>query len=262
MLGSDVALFKASDPETIVDSYIVEERSVPKVDECQNWELISTTIEDGWMIIEMIRPLDTMDTQDHEIINDSNILAPTRLIAAWGDSDTVSYHGFNVGKIATYLFDQQSDVASSRTEDFHTVMDAQSEGFFEIRENNFTIPPRDTTYQYVCKTFAELQVEYNLPNPGNGSLYFIGAEAIISPETEQYVHHFIVGGGRSTGGCGEETQEMMLWGWAPGEEPQAFPPDVGFAMFGPDSQIQTLVIQIHYNNPAGVPDQIGEIRDG
>jgi hypothetical protein len=255
MLGSDIALFKVSEPDTILDTYVVEDRaSGPLVDECQNWEIMSSTIQEGWIIVEIMRPLDTMDTQDHQIVNDSTRVASTRLIAAWGDSD-VAYHGTNVGKIATRLY--SSEEAGAIGSDFNAQMEVEADGFFEIRESQFTIPARDTTYQYVCKNFTELQVEYNLPDLGNGSLYFIGGEAILTPETEQYVHHFIVGGGGNRESC-DENYGGMLWGWAPGEEPQAFPSDVGIPMFGPDDQIQSITIQIHYNNPGQVSDQIGK----
>ena len=257
MLGSDMALFKASDPETILDSYVVEDRNPgPLVDECQSWQLVSSIIEDGWLIVEMNRPLDTMDTQDLQILNDAELIAETRLIAAWGDSESVSYHGFNVGKVATKLYSPQrgDDVTAS----FQERAEAASDGFLEIRENNYNIPARDTTYQYVCKNFAELQAEFNLPDPGNGSLHFIGVEAILSPETEQFVHHFIVGGGA---GCtsNDDASTNMLWGWAPGEEPLLLPSNVGIPMFGPNDAIQSISIEIHYNNPGEVPDQIGKL---
>mmetsp|Transcript_54341 Transcript_54341/g.131897 ORF Transcript_54341/g.131897 Transcript_54341/m.131897 type:complete len:591 (+) Transcript_54341:425-2197(+) len=253
MLGSDMALFKTSDPESIVDSYVVEDRfSGPLVDECQSWQLVSSTIEDGWLIVEMTRPLDTMDTQDLQILNDVELIAETRLIAAWGDSESVSYHGFNVGKIATQLYSSESGDGSSTS--FKELAEATSDGFLEIRESNYTIPARDTTYHNVCKNFTELQAEYNLPDPGDGSLYFIGIEAILSAETEQYVHHFIVGGGSAE--CNDDFSVNMLWGWAPGEEPLLLPSNVGIPMFGPNDAIQSISIQIHYNNPGEVPDQI------
>ena len=255
MLGSDMALFKTSDPETILDSYVVEDRySGPLVDECQSWRLLSSTIDDGWLIVEMDRPLDTMDTQDLQILNDAQLIAETRLIAAWGDTESVSYHGFNVGKVATRLYSSQS--GDDSTASFKELAEAASDGFLEIRESNYTIPARDTTYEYVCKSFAELKAEFNLPDPGDGSLYFIGVEAVLSPETEQFVHHFIVGGGSAE--CNDDFSQNMLWGWAPGEEPLLLPSNVGIPMFGPNDAIQSISIQIHYNNPGEVPDQIGK----
>lgn len=256
MLGSDVVTFLASDPTKVVDGFILEERAAPKVDDCQNWELVAAVMDDGWMIIEMIRPLDTRDTQDFAIVDDSGPFISTRLVAAWGDSESVSYHGFNVGKTATTLYGDAAGSATTSANDFQAVMDAQADGFFEIRESNFTIPANETTYHYVCKSFAELQAEYGLPDPGDGTITFIGAEPVLTPETEQYVHHFIVGGGTSGDSCDES--EFMLWGWAPGEETQAFPSDVGIPMFGPGDQIQSINIEIHYNNPAETPNQIGE----
>ena len=63
MLGSDVALFRASQSDTLVDSYILESRSDPLTDDSQDWTLLSSETIDGWIIVEMTRKLDTGDNQ-------------------------------------------------------------------------------------------------------------------------------------------------------------------------------------------------------
>jgi DOMON domain len=198
MLGSDIALWESGNPDTIRDSYVVEDFDVPKLDDCQSWTLNNHIMENGWIIVEMTRLLDTMDTQDHKLIDDSRLPTPTRLIAAWGDSPTVSFHGFQVGKISATIFPLPEIVDEAETavdvtfaRDFEEVMEEQADGYFEILSDNYTIPAQETTYRYVCKSFDELQALYNLPQTEDGILTFIGGGAVLSPETQPYVHHFI-----------------------------------------------------------------------
>jgi hypothetical protein len=245
MLGSDIALFETANPSTIRDSYVLEDFDVPKEDDCQHWTMVHSTIDSGWLIVEMSRPLDTMDMQDHPLVDDSRLSAPTRLIAAWGDSPTVSFHGFQVGKISTTIFDidaQVNNVDTVLSTDFDKHMDEQADGFFEIVAENYTIPANETTYYYICKTFEELKEKFNLPETDDGILTFVGGGAVLAPMTEPHVHHFI---GRSDGRilhhgimlidvltCSSHnavyghsnpnpTEEEcgrgdVLWGWAPG----------------------------------------------
>jgi hypothetical protein len=198
MLGSDIALFQTANPSTIRDSYVVEAFDVPKEDGCQHWTLIESTMDSGWLIVEMSRPLDTMDTQDHPLVDDSNLSAQTRLIAAWGDSPTVSFHGFQVGKISVTIFgnDGESnnddvDTTKNLSRNFEELMEEQADGYFDVLAENYTIPADHTTYHYVCKSFEELKEKYNLPETEDGILTFIGGGAVLSPTTEPYVHHFI-----------------------------------------------------------------------
>lgn len=193
MLGSDLGLYETAKPDGVTDAYVVEER-VPIVDDCQHWTLVgvhddSATGDGEWLIVEMSRPLDTMDPQDIAIVDDADLFAPTRMIAAWGDTPEVGYHGSNVGKNSVKLFGDRSNVDA--TLGFEELMEVQADGFFEVRESNFTIPAAETTYQEICKTYAELKVEYNLPDTETGTLTFIGGGAVLSPETRQHVHHFL-----------------------------------------------------------------------
>lgn len=254
MLGSDIALFETANPSTIRDSYVVEDFDVPKEDDCQHWTLIDSTIDSGWLIVEMSRLLDTKDLQDHALMDDSQLPIATRLIAAWGDSPTASYHGFQVGKTSTTIFDNQADannLNSTLARDFEEVMNEQADGYFEILAENYTIPANETTYHYVCKSFEELKEKFNLPETENGILTFVGGGAVLAPNTEPYVHHFIVFGSSNPNPTPEECTQGgdMLWGWAPGEEPKAMPDNIGISMFDPNGNLRSIGIEIHYNNP-------------
>jgi hypothetical protein len=61
MRGSDMALYQSSTPDDIVDAYVVDDLSTPLEDDCQDWILKDTTTDDGWMIVEFSRLLDTQD---------------------------------------------------------------------------------------------------------------------------------------------------------------------------------------------------------
>ena len=69
--------------------------------------------------------LNTGDTQDHIIKNDTDFRAPpTRIIAAWGDTESLSYHGENRASNAVRII---ADPSSSSSESdafffFNTVM--------------------------------------------------------------------------------------------------------------------------------------------
>ena len=81
---------------------------------------------------------------------------------------------------------------------------------------------------------------------------------IISKETEQFVHHFVVWLARD---CTEESYftRQMVYAWAPGDEGFALPDDVGFPFLNSENN-QAIHMQIHYNNPSlisGMKDSSG-----
>ena len=174
MIGSDMALFEASSPNEIIDAHVVDDRAMPLTDTtCQDWILKSTTTpiagENGWIIVEMSRLLDTHDMQDHALKDDSAISTPpTRLIAAWGDDSTVSYHGDKVARSSVRLF------ASEYTPLKEILSDA-SDGYFDVLQDMYEIPSNETTYYELCKTFSELSGA--LPE-GTSNVTMIGGESV------------------------------------------------------------------------------------
>jgi hypothetical protein len=265
MLGSDMALFETEHPSSVKDAYVLEDFAHPKLDDCHHWTLLNVQNENGWLIVELSRPFDTQDMQDHAIVDDSApMVVPTRLIAAWGDSPTVSYHGLNVGKISTKIFPTVDAQTGSATEtdvvpaaNFEKRMEEESDGYFEVVAANYSIPAQETTYHYVCKSFEELRAEFDLPAAENETLTLVANGAVLSPDTKQYVHHFIVYGhaqGNLTAEqCGPSAD--MLAGWAPGEQPMSLPKDVGITI-GPGTPFNTIVVEIHYNNPGKVTNLV------
>lgn len=93
MKGSDVLIFEAIEPDTVKDAYIREER-YPQLDDCQSWEMVSSSIDTDFLIVEVRRKLDTQDDQDWPIRRDaSRDTALHCIIAAWGDGSHMGYHG-------------------------------------------------------------------------------------------------------------------------------------------------------------------------
>lgn len=244
MFGSDVVYFESSNPDKIVDSHIVESRAAPLVDECQNWGLISATNEEGWIILEAKRPLDTGDFQDHVIRNDEELwMAPTRLIAAWGDQSSIGYHGLNTARNSVRLFAKNSGNISNALQ---ASLETNSDGSFDVTESMYQIPARDTTYNEYCMTYSDIQKEIGTETV---PLTLIGAIPIITEETRAFVHHFTV---YIQPNCGFDIQaRSMVYVWGPGDEGMSLPDDVGFPLFETDDR-QAIWIQIHYNNPSSI----------
>lgn len=173
MIGSDMALFQASQPTEIVDAHVVDQLAMPLTDtNCQDWKLKSSPIDgtNGWIIVEMSRLLDTQDSQDHVLKDDADIWRPpTRIIAAWGDDSTVSYHGKNKARTAVRIFASEATVVDD-------VLSEASDGYFDVVQEDFEIPTNETYYHELCKTFDELSGA--LPE-GQSNVTMIGGESIF-----------------------------------------------------------------------------------
>ena len=171
MIGSDMALFQASQPTELIDAHVVDQLAMPLTDStCQDWTLKSSPIagENGWIIVEMSRLLETQDTQDHALKNDAEIWrAPTRIIAAWGDDTSISYHGDNKARTAVRLFATDS----TPLED---VLSEASDGFFDVLQEEFELPTNETYYHSLCKMYEELSSK--LPE-GQRNVTMIGGES-------------------------------------------------------------------------------------
>lgn len=167
------------------------------------------------MVVEMSRLLDTRDTQDHAIKNDEELWsAPTRIIAAWGDETSVSYHGNSKSRASVRLFaegDDSVDDGVGLRED----LESESDGYFEVREDNYVIPARETTYHDICKTYDEL---FDVDSQDEDGVAVIGGAPFFTEETEQYLqhfHHFTVYVASS---CDERAfPRSMIYMWAPGK---------------------------------------------
>lgn len=150
---------------------------MPMKDDCQNWNLKRVTNnEDGWIIVEMSRLLDTGDAQDHVIKNDKELyMPPTRIIAAWGDSDTTSYHGGKKSRDSVRFFANHSN-GKSEMQALRDTLEEESDGHFEVFQDQFEIPAEETTYHELCIPFNELNLELA---EGQNSVTMIGGKLLF-----------------------------------------------------------------------------------
>jgi hypothetical protein len=245
MTGADMVLFTAARPNELVDAYTGDERS-PQIDDCvSDWEYVSSNIDldGGFIMFETKRQLNTDDPQDKPIVNDaSSFMPPHRVIAAWGDSVEVGYHGLNRAR-GSIRFYGAGDEAST----FKAEMERSAEGVIEIRAKNYTIPQEDTIYQSFCFSRQDLIAQGLLDT--TDSLNAVGWEPIVQPGNEAFVHHYVVMGSTQPY-CNETEMDVtfteMAYVWAPGENGMALPDFLGAPLFG-DSGFQAFELQIHYN---------------
>ena len=217
MIGSDIMLFERMTNE-VIDSYVIEDKGAgPLVDDCQDWTLVNATIleDEGWMIIEVKRALDTLDTQDIPIVNDEELWsAPTRIIAAWGDdTQSVSYHGQNKARASIRLFAKGDESADDGVE-LREALEEQADGSFEVSEVDYVIPAKETTYHDICATYDDL---FEKDAQDENGVAMIGAVPFFSEDTEQYIqhfHHFTVYVAES---CESTFPRTMVYVWAPGK---------------------------------------------
>ncbi|KAG7357085.1 copper type II ascorbate-dependent monooxygenase [Nitzschia inconspicua] len=259
MIGTDMVIFTAARPNELIDAYTGEER-LPQTDDCESdWELVSSNVdlEGGFIMFETKRLLNTNDPQDKPIIDDSStIISPHRAIAAWGDSEEMSYHGLNRARGAI-RFHGQGDEEST----FRTSMEV-ADGSVDLLARNFTIPTEETIYESFCFTRQEL-IDQGLIDTQD-KLNIIGWEPLVQAGNEAYVHHYVVTASNQPS-CNLTAEELqmafieMTYVWAPGEKGIAFPDFLGVPLFGDDG-FQAFRVEIHYNNPtldAGVVDNSG-----
>jgi Copper type II ascorbate-dependent monooxygenase, C-terminal domain/Copper type II ascorbate-dependent monooxygenase, N-terminal domain/DOMON domain len=260
MRGADIVLYTA-ETDTLEDAYVLDQLVKPLPDECQSWELVNSMVNDGLIVFEAKRLLNTSDAQDRAIIDDSLLSVPsTRVIAAWGNTSEPSYHGKNTARGSIRFFGS-SDVVDEK-EYFVQAMAKEAEGNFTISAQSFIIPSTDvTTYQWFCFSGEDL-VEMGVPL--DEDLHTIGVEPLIAGGSKKYVHHFVVYGSpipwNNTLECSPETYPgyETAYTWAPGDLPLNLPPNVG----GPlgSNGFQSFAIEIHYNNAdldANVSDSSG-----
>lgn len=261
MRGADIVMYTAS-TNTLTDSYVLDQLVMPMTDACpSHWELIDSTISDGFIIFEAQRPLNTGDPQDRVIFDDSStMVAATRVIAAWGDSDTPSFHGSNAARGSIRFF------GTAETIDIQTYfaqsMAKESEGNFTVSAENFIIPSDVvTTYQFFCFSRKDL-VDRGVPM--NDDLHTIGFEPIVQIGNSKYVHHYVLFGSsdpwNQTLACTNENYPQIetAYAWAPGAFPQLLPSNVG-GLLGIDG-FQSFALEIHYNNvdfDANISDSSG-----
>ena len=252
MRGADIVLFEA-ESKKLTDTHVLDDLIMPITDISQDWELIGSKTEGGFIMFEAKRLLDTGDTQDRHIINDSTLdVAAQNVIAAWGNSTTVSYHSPSSRLRNTIRFYGNSSTDELTT--FERQVRDEAEGSFLLQAMNYSIKANDTEYAHFCLTSANLT---SMGVPIDTDLHTIGILPFVDTRSKKYVHHFVLHGSISEE-CGDDTFINIAYVWAPGEGPLNLPPNVG-GLLGSNGY-KSLMLQIHYNNPTldtGILDNSG-----
>lgn len=254
MRGADTVMFSAQSKE-LVDGYVLDDLVKPFPDACQSWTLLNSTVGEEFIMFEASRALDTGDTQDRVFVDDKeDFLPPTRVIAAWGDTEEPSFHGSNSALGAIRFFGDEADPFKK----FDSLMENEAEGSFFLGAPEFAIPADETTYVNFCLSAADLMAE---GVPMDQELHLIGIEELIDPRGQAHVHHFLVFGTtvpfNSTSQSCDDDFDLgdLLYLWAPGTVPSLLPENVGIPLGG-SSGYQALQIEIHYDNPALLADVV------
>jgi DOMON domain/Copper type II ascorbate-dependent monooxygenase, N-terminal domain len=266
MKGSDIVIFEALNPGVLRDAHVLD-ALMPIDDDCQDWVFKNSIVNDGFIIFEGYRKLNTLDSQDRFIFDDSDtVIPPQRIIAAWGDDDTATYHGLNraQGAIRWYGGGDEVDLV-------HKKIEEQADGYFDLLVPNHTVSAKETDYVSFCFGWEPDIAPQGLPV--NDTIEVIAVEAITYPESQPFIHHFVVAAStqpanQSRTCFSKDSYGYAIYSWAPGSLPFILPDNTGF-IIGPGAGsgegdeaggLQSFLLIIHYNNPKlveGVIDRGG-----
>ncbi|XP_016411972.1 DBH-like monooxygenase protein 2 homolog [Sinocyclocheilus rhinocerous] len=107
-------------------------KSMPVVDQQQNYKLLSLTESDGKTVMKFQRSIGSCDENDLPITN-----LPMKLIYAYGQNDNITYHSTRRGRKELNLLKYMPRV------------NPPNSNFFDITMVNFTVPANQTHYH--CK---------------------------------------------------------------------------------------------------------------
>jgi DOMON domain len=173
MKGADMVVYETSKPNVLLDAHVLTER-VPIMDVCQDWSFVNAVNEDGFLIFEGKRLLDTGDGQDHAIVDDTETFIPAqRIIAAWGNTtSTMTYHGPNNRvRGAIRIYGTTDEVTQ-----FQSVI-AGADGYFDLIVNNHTLENVTTKYVEFCFNWDTDIVPQLVHNDTN--IYVVAVETLL-----------------------------------------------------------------------------------
>lgn len=175
MPGADMAIGWLVDRsgEGVVGDYYAPGYSTPQRDECEDWSLVAATQNgDGYTAVEITRPLDTGDSQDHSVSKDWSTLA---VMGAMGSSDFLSYHG-TFGRATTRLHRYDPPQLPDPDDESIETLDIL---------NSVEIPPQLDFYHRHCVVVPDLEIE--------SERHVIAIEPVISASTVRVVDENDVG---------------------------------------------------------------------
>eukprot|EP00058_Branchiostoma_floridae_P024993 XP_002610483.1 hypothetical protein BRAFLDRAFT_85624 [Branchiostoma floridae] len=283
MPRSDIAIGWVKDGTAHLTDRYAEAKAQPRMDESQDWELVSGYENETHTVLRFNRKLTTCDVRDR-VINEDTM----RLLWAWHDDDPEdesgasgpTYHGVNRGVKSTVLL---SNIVTP------TIIEEALNFTFDIVMNNnigikvrlflrVQVPvPYDKGTTYWCRVFQ-------LPNI-TSKHHVIKYEPIITPGNEGVVHHLVIyrclkdddmtilPDGDPVNACDPKILRqcpIMMAGWGVGTGTAFSPDHVGYPI-GDDDYSGYVMMEMHYDNPqlaSGIYDSSGlrltytpELRD-
>jgi hypothetical protein len=175
MKGADIVYFESANSPRLVDAFSLD-YAQPTPDTSQDWTLISSSYSGGILTVEATRALDTRDPQDLPFLNDAfPAIDGTRVIAAWGPSDSIQRHSLTDRLAAQVRFhgDPPADPLAAVRAD-------PSVRSFDIVQREYAIPVTPTTYAHQC---VPLSAARGGPVPAASAQHIVAVEYI--PDTIQ-----------------------------------------------------------------------------
>lgn len=183
MPGSDIALYEVA-TDDLTDTYATS-YAAPIVDCVQNWNLVNSVVDevDELIIFEATRLLDTNDGQDRKIYNDSSeFMSAHRVVAAWGDESSSTYHGEKRASGAIRFF-QSADENTKKT--------LSSYSSVNITAIEYEIPVENTIYEFFDVNISSLEGQ---GFPQDKNVHVVGFGFLKYLETYEYIHHIVLYG--------------------------------------------------------------------
>lgn len=258
MYSSDIVVFSGDKP-TATDMYVGSSGSkTPKKDDKQDWELLDSIRDGGWVKVTFKRKTDTCDRQHDLLIRAAETQRLIWAMSADGKAD-LEYHFKNRGIYSVLML-------RSQNADDPLPEDAQS---FDIRMTNFTIPNYSHTLWW-CQTIpytASLRKD---------KYHVLKVEPIIVESNTDYVHHMVVHAcfepkyltnstyhnlnfqcfNDSFTGIYQDVQRNCvpaLFVWAKGGTNFTYPKEVALPMGGENERVTMFRLEVHYDNQNFVP---------
>ena len=271
MPGADMVVYE-SESHRLTDRFATD-YTAPLLDEqSQDWILEhvvyhnnNTTntnnknTESPLLVVQMHRKLDTGDRiQDRPIVFDGDLVVPPhRIIAAWGDSSRLEYHGPRNRASGSVRFHESDSIKAGRdTKNFQRSVQQESAGYIDVTMQNVSIPSSQSTiYASKCLHLSDLLDNHPefLPSNSRQEYNIIGFEPLIQ---SSFPHHMVLYGSKSQdaldGDCSSMRNQVSLHGWAIGEGPTLLPSNVGIPI-GPsfnndDDGFTSFKLSMHLDN--------------
>lgn len=250
MRGADIVYYETF-TNSLVDAHVLDNYAKPLKDDRQDWALINVTAsDDGYLIFEAQRLLDTGDADDWTFVDDSHIyVSDHRMISAWGSTSTMNYHGNNRAKSMVQLFSSETQPAGDGYLLFQQHMQEQATGTMMLVLEDFALPTQRTTYHRECYSYNDITNRLGVPT---NDIYIIGVEVVFPEEAAKYFHHMLAYGSTtaiSTNLDGCSYVSFPWYGWAPGQDYMHLPDNTGFKFSNSDpTAFNALEIEYHWDN--------------